>query len=102
VTREEFDQIVKDVCPHCRIGVETRQREDLVDHELGGRHLLFRRQCRRQAAVAQRRLRMGDERAHADHLQHVEEDGGAQADAALKSAGIARKQRVPGGVIGGD
>jgi len=28
MTREEFDQIVKDVCPHCRIGVETRQRED--------------------------------------------------------------------------
>ncbi len=28
--------------------------------------------------------RQSDERADADHLQHVEEDGGAQADAPLK------------------
>lgn len=28
MTRDEFEQTVKDICPHCKIGVTARQRED--------------------------------------------------------------------------
>jgi len=28
MTREEFDKVVYDVCPHCKIGIKVRQRED--------------------------------------------------------------------------
>ena len=50
--------------------------------------------------------RQRNEGTDADHLQHVEEDGGAEADAALKPAGIAGaeiadERRLPGGLIGG-
>ncbi len=50
--------------------------------------------------------RQRDEGTDADHLQHVEEHGGAEADAALQSrgivrAGIAIARRVPGGEVVG-
>ena len=50
--------------------------------------------------------RQRDEGTDADHLQHVEEHGGAETDAALQPAGIAHVgiagvRRVPDGVVGG-
>jgi hypothetical protein len=36
MTREEFDETCRDVCPHCKAGVKLRQRDDTKEfvHDL--------------------------------------------------------------------